>query len=150
MWGNGELPGDLVPGPKKWNISFLLKLLLFFAACGETANYLLIWYLDLTNQVFQFIFFLAACEETANYLVIWCLDLEMEEKHELMQHVAHQVRVPDPRSQLECSGSKPRQGFGSPEPVWVFRIRINCYVLDSICLSCCISETLFFLIFQTF
>merc|ERR1719186_217588 len=31
-----------------------------------------------------------ACDETANYLVIWCLDLEMEEKHELMQHVAHQ------------------------------------------------------------
>jgi len=31
-----------------------------------------------------------ACEETANYLVIWCLDLEMEEKHELMCHVAHQ------------------------------------------------------------
>jgi len=31
-----------------------------------------------------------ACDETANYLVIWCLDLEMEEKHELMEHVAHQ------------------------------------------------------------
>ncbi|XP_023332389.1 hsp90 co-chaperone Cdc37 [Eurytemora carolleeae] len=31
-----------------------------------------------------------ACEETANYLVIWCLDLEMEEKSELMAHVAHQ------------------------------------------------------------
>lgn len=31
-----------------------------------------------------------ACDETANYLVIWCLDLEMEEKHELMGHVAHQ------------------------------------------------------------
>jgi len=31
-----------------------------------------------------------ACDETANYLVIWCLDLEMEEKHELMAHVAHQ------------------------------------------------------------
>jgi len=31
-----------------------------------------------------------ACEETANYLVIWCLDLEMEEKTELMEHVAHQ------------------------------------------------------------
>merc|ERR1719509_330295 len=31
-----------------------------------------------------------ACEETANYLVIWCLDLEMEEKHDLMEHVAHQ------------------------------------------------------------
>merc|ERR1711962_1868287 len=30
------------------------------------------------------------CDETANYLVIWCLDLEMEEKHELMEHVAHQ------------------------------------------------------------
>lgn len=31
-----------------------------------------------------------ACEETANYLVIWCLDLEMEDKTELMEHVAHQ------------------------------------------------------------
>eukprot|EP00092_Neocalanus_flemingeri_P010830 GFUD01011662.1.p1 GENE.GFUD01011662.1~~GFUD01011662.1.p1 ORF type:complete len:370 (+),score=165.36 GFUD01011662.1:59-1168(+) len=31
-----------------------------------------------------------ASEETANYLVIWCLDLEMEDKHELMCHVAHQ------------------------------------------------------------
>jgi cell division cycle protein 37 len=30
------------------------------------------------------------CEDTANYLVIWCINLEMEEKHELMQHVAHQ------------------------------------------------------------
>ncbi|KAG1683981.1 Hsp90 co-chaperone Cdc37 [Nymphon striatum] len=32
-----------------------------------------------------------ACEETANYLVIWCINLEVEEKHELMQHVAHQT-----------------------------------------------------------
>ncbi|EZA51720.1 hypothetical protein DMN91_003611 [Ooceraea biroi] len=31
-----------------------------------------------------------ACENTANYLVIWCINLEMEEKHDLMQHVAHQ------------------------------------------------------------
>merc|ERR1712228_1129383 len=31
-----------------------------------------------------------ACEETANYLVLWCLDLEMEGKSELMKHVAHQ------------------------------------------------------------
>lgn len=31
-----------------------------------------------------------ACDESANYLVIWCLDLEMEEKRELMGHVAHQ------------------------------------------------------------
>ncbi|KAL7034653.1 hypothetical protein ACKWTF_008040 [Chironomus riparius] len=29
-------------------------------------------------------------EDTANYLVIWCINLEMEEKRELMQHVAHQ------------------------------------------------------------
>lgn len=29
-------------------------------------------------------------EDTANYLVIWCINLEMEEKHELMTHVAHQ------------------------------------------------------------
>merc|ERR1719220_1111507 len=31
-----------------------------------------------------------ASEETANYLVLWCLDLEMEGKSELMKHVAHQ------------------------------------------------------------
>ncbi|XP_017758669.1 PREDICTED: hsp90 co-chaperone Cdc37 [Eufriesea mexicana] len=30
------------------------------------------------------------CENTANYLVIWCINLEIEEKHELMEHVAHQ------------------------------------------------------------
>jgi cell division cycle protein 37 len=33
------------------------------------------------------------CEETANYLVIWCINLEMEEKHDLMNHVAHQTIV---------------------------------------------------------
>lgn len=31
------------------------------------------------------------CEDTANYLVIWCINLEMEGKHDLMQHVAHQT-----------------------------------------------------------
>ncbi|XP_050311799.1 hsp90 co-chaperone Cdc37 [Anthonomus grandis grandis] len=31
------------------------------------------------------------CENTANYLVIWCINLEMEDKHELMSHVAHQT-----------------------------------------------------------
>ncbi|XP_026332205.1 hsp90 co-chaperone Cdc37 [Hyposmocoma kahamanoa] len=31
------------------------------------------------------------CEETANYLVIWCINLEMEGKHDLMSHVAHQT-----------------------------------------------------------
>lgn len=30
------------------------------------------------------------CEATANYLVIWCINLEMESKSELMAHVAHQ------------------------------------------------------------
>lgn len=33
------------------------------------------------------------CEETANYLVIWCIDLEVEEKHDLMKHVSHQTIV---------------------------------------------------------
>lgn len=33
------------------------------------------------------------CEETANYLVIWCIDLEVEEKHDLMNHVSHQCIV---------------------------------------------------------
>lgn len=31
------------------------------------------------------------CEETANYLVIWCINLEMEGKNDLMSHVAHQT-----------------------------------------------------------
>ncbi|KAL3216814.1 hypothetical protein MRX96_006351 [Rhipicephalus microplus] len=31
-----------------------------------------------------------ACEYTANYLVLWCIRLEMDEKHDLMCHVAHQ------------------------------------------------------------
>lgn len=31
------------------------------------------------------------CDDTANDLVVWCVNLEMEEKHELMEHVAHQV-----------------------------------------------------------
>ncbi|XP_014252146.1 hsp90 co-chaperone Cdc37-like [Cimex lectularius] len=30
------------------------------------------------------------CEDTANYLVIWCINLEMEDKQMLSQHVAHQ------------------------------------------------------------
>lgn len=30
------------------------------------------------------------CEDTANYLVITCINYEMEEKHDLMAHVAHQ------------------------------------------------------------
>ncbi|XP_034996273.1 hsp90 co-chaperone Cdc37 [Zootoca vivipara] len=33
------------------------------------------------------------CEETANYLVIWCIDLEVEEKNALMEQVAHQTIV---------------------------------------------------------
>lgn len=32
-----------------------------------------------------------ACENTANYLAIWCINLEMEQKSELMAHVAHQT-----------------------------------------------------------
>ncbi|KAM9492001.1 hsp90 co-chaperone Cdc37-like [Salvelinus alpinus] len=33
------------------------------------------------------------CEETANFLVIMCIDLEVEEKHGLMDQVAHQTIV---------------------------------------------------------
>lgn len=33
------------------------------------------------------------CEDTANYLVVWCIDLEIEDKHDLMEHVAHQCIV---------------------------------------------------------
>ncbi|KAK3883073.1 hypothetical protein Pcinc_012585 [Petrolisthes cinctipes] len=32
-----------------------------------------------------------ACEDTANYLVVWCINLQMEEKDDLMSHVAHQT-----------------------------------------------------------
>ncbi|RWS27502.1 hsp90 co-chaperone Cdc37-like protein [Leptotrombidium deliense] len=31
------------------------------------------------------------CDDTANYLALWCLNLEIEEKHQLMEHVAKQV-----------------------------------------------------------
>lgn len=30
------------------------------------------------------------CDDTANYLVIWCIQLQMEDKSTLMEHVAHQ------------------------------------------------------------
>ncbi|KAM6972433.1 hsp90 co-chaperone Cdc37-like [Aplochiton taeniatus] len=33
------------------------------------------------------------CEETANYLVVMCIDLEINEKHALMEQVAHQAIV---------------------------------------------------------
>lgn len=33
------------------------------------------------------------CEETANFLVIWCINLQVEEKTDLMNHVAHQTIV---------------------------------------------------------
>jgi cell division cycle protein 37 len=33
------------------------------------------------------------CEDTANYLVVWCIDLEIEDKHDLMEHVAHQCII---------------------------------------------------------
>lgn len=32
-----------------------------------------------------------ACDETANYLVMWCINLEMDEKSDLMEHVSHQT-----------------------------------------------------------
>ncbi|XP_067950733.1 hsp90 co-chaperone Cdc37-like [Watersipora subatra] len=34
-----------------------------------------------------------ACEETANFLVLWCIDLAVEEKEDLMAHVSHQTIV---------------------------------------------------------
>lgn len=46
------------------------------------------------------------CDDTANYLAIWCLNLEMEEKHELMDHVAKQVvtmqYILELAKQLDC------------------------------------------------
>lgn len=33
------------------------------------------------------------CDDTANYLVVWCIDLEIEDKHDLMEHVSHQCIV---------------------------------------------------------
>lgn len=45
-------------------------------------------------------------EQTANYLVIWCIELEMEEKRELMSHVAHQCicmqYILELSKQLDC------------------------------------------------
>lgn len=32
-----------------------------------------------------------ASDNTANYLVIWCINLELDDKNELMRHVAHQA-----------------------------------------------------------
>jgi len=46
------------------------------------------------------------CEDTANYLAIWCLNLEMEEKHDLMEHVSKQVvtmqYILELAKQLDC------------------------------------------------
>lgn len=33
------------------------------------------------------------CDKAANFLVIWCVDLEVEEKHSLMERVAHQTII---------------------------------------------------------
>lgn len=33
------------------------------------------------------------CDKAANHLVIWCIDLEVEEKHALMETVAHQTII---------------------------------------------------------
>ncbi|XP_039248032.1 hsp90 co-chaperone Cdc37-like [Styela clava] len=33
------------------------------------------------------------CDKAANFLVIWCIDLEVEEKHALMETVAHQTII---------------------------------------------------------
>ncbi|CAG9838961.1 unnamed protein product [Diabrotica balteata] len=46
------------------------------------------------------------CEDTANYLVVWCINLEMEKKHDLMNHVAHQIicmqYILELAKQLDC------------------------------------------------
>lgn len=46
------------------------------------------------------------CEETANYLTLWCLNLEIEDKHDLMNHVSKQVismqYILELAKQLEC------------------------------------------------
>lgn len=34
-----------------------------------------------------------ACEDTANYLALWCINLEVQEKHALMERVAHQTII---------------------------------------------------------
>ncbi|XP_029204204.2 hsp90 co-chaperone Cdc37-like [Acropora millepora] len=34
-----------------------------------------------------------ACEDTANYLALWCINLEVQEKHSLMERVAHQTII---------------------------------------------------------
>lgn len=46
------------------------------------------------------------CEDTANYLAFWCLNLQMEEKSDLMEHVAKQVvamqYILELSKQLDC------------------------------------------------
>ncbi|EDO39730.1 predicted protein, partial [Nematostella vectensis] len=34
-----------------------------------------------------------ACDDTANYLALWCINLEVQEKHSLMERVAHQTII---------------------------------------------------------
>ncbi|CAF3889099.1 unnamed protein product [Rotaria magnacalcarata] len=82
------------------------------------------------------------CEETANYLVIWCIDLEMEEKHSLMEHVSHQTMIMqfilelskslkiDPRqcvrpffTRMKTADQQYKQGFS--EELQAFRERVQ-------------------------
>lgn len=55
------------------------------------------------------------CEDTANYLAWWCLNLEMEEKTNLMEHVAKQViamqYILELAKQLDCDPRSCIQGF---------------------------------------
>ncbi|KAL9984728.1 hypothetical protein ACROYT_G007059 [Oculina patagonica] len=34
-----------------------------------------------------------ACDDTANYLALWCINLEVQEKHSLVERVAHQTII---------------------------------------------------------
>lgn len=55
------------------------------------------------------------CEDTANYLAFWCLNLKMEEKTNLMEHVAKQViamqYILELAKQLDCDPRSCIQGF---------------------------------------
>jgi len=83
-----------------------------------------------------------ACEDTANYLVVWCIDLEVEEKHALMERVAHQTICMqfllelskqleiDPRSTIKPFFTKMRkddaqymQGFNDELQAFIGRVK---------------------------
>ncbi|KAF5288988.1 hypothetical protein FQA39_LY03867 [Lamprigera yunnana] len=69
------------------------------------------------------------CEETANYLVIWCINLQMDEKTDLMGHVAHQTicmqYILELAKQLECDPRACLDTFFSKIQVAEFEYKVT-------------------------